>query len=140
MNIHKNGYIAIFFHSFGGVYKRIGKTNFKLDEKHQFNYRGKSFLLIYAEPIYEDKKGKLFYYFDYNTGRQIILRPPTKKMDLLAEYVDDICNKHATLDILKASKQRLSWKELLPYMIGFIGTGMFMGFILHELGISNGWF
>ena len=140
MNIHKNKYIAEFYHSFRGIYKKIGKTNFRLDEKHQFSYKGKSFILIYDEPIYEDKKNKKFYYFDYKTGRQIILRPPTRKMDLLAEFVDDICTKHATLDILKASKQRLSWKELLPYLIGFTGLGMFIGFLLCDIGIKNGWF
>ena len=140
MNTHKNKFIAIFFHSFGGVYKRIGKTNFKLDEKHQFSYKGKSFILMYDKPIYEGKKDKLFFYFDYNTARQIIIRPPTRKMDLLAEFVDDVCNKHATLDILKASKQRLSWKELLPYLIGFVGTGLGIGLILGIVGVNNGWF
>lgn len=133
-------YIAIFFHSFGGTYKKIGRMNFKLNEKHQFSYKGKTFILLYDKPIFEGKKNKIFFYFDYNTGRQIILRPPSKKMDLLAEFVDDICTKHATLDILKATKQRLSWKELLPYLIGFTGLGMFIGFLLCDVGIKNGWF
>ena len=47
--------------------------------------------------------------------------------------------KHATLDILKASKQRLSWKELLPYLIGFTGLGMFIGIVLGMAGVNNGW-
>jgi len=135
MDINKNKYIAEFYQSFRGIYRKIGKTNFKLNSKHQFSYKGKAFILLYAEPIYQ-RKNKKVYYFDYNTGRQIILRPPTRKMDLLAEYVDDICNKHATLDILKASKQRLSWKELLPYIIGFTLAGLGIGYIIK----TNGWF
>ena len=83
-------YTAEFYQSFKGTYRKIGRINFKLDEKHQFSFKGKTFILLYGEPIHEEKRNRQIYFFDYNTGRQIILRPPTRKMDLLAEFVDDI--------------------------------------------------
>ena len=43
MKIKKNKYIAVFFQSFGGTYKKIGSTSFKLDDKYQFKYKGKVF-------------------------------------------------------------------------------------------------
>lgn len=46
------------------------------------------------------------------------------------QMYDEICAKHVVKDILDSSKKRLTWKDLILYLIGFVGIGLFFGYLI----------
>lgn len=135
MKVKKDKYVAIFFHSFNGIYSKIGKTRFTLNEKLQFSFRKKAFTLIYSKPIYQYNR-TFYYFFDYGNKGQISINPADDDISLLAEFVDDLCNKHVVADILKATKPKMKLMEIVIYLFCGSGLGLFIGYIIR----ANGWF
>lgn len=132
--------IAWFFQNYGGIHRKIDEVSFELNPENQFEYRGKAYTLLYKECIFTNKKGQMIYFFDYMLGQWTIHEPSFENVEegLLA-FIDDVCNRHITEDILKASKQKLSWKDLILYIIGFLGCGFAIGLPLGLLFKMQGW-
>lgn len=155
---------VVFFENYNGSYKKIGMKTIKGDDYDEFSFRGRRYFIELRYPIYIDNSGA-YYYFDYSNGQMFIngtinfttetitidgmeiIKPKVhlksfRREPLFAkqsEELNKLADKHMVSELLRASKQKMNWKELLPYLIGFIGLGMFFGYLLNAIATANAW-
>lgn len=145
MSTRKIIYIGVFLQEFSGSYKILSSNKIRPLSKENEGVKISSnygeFPIIMEKPIYEINtltKTKIYYFFDIK-GQQLFFME-SEEMRMVLAFADKIIRKHSLYDLVKASREDMSLKQLLPYIIGFLLGGAFIGYWFRDLGLANGWF
>lgn len=122
----KKKYYAVFLTDIGTIPYIIGRKIFSLDAE-QISFKKKAFVILHNFPFYE-RKNKIFYFFDYETGSQLMYDKLLPQESLVTlEIMDKICNKNIVSQLLKSAETQKDWVMIIISIIAGLGIGLFTG-------------